>query len=185
MRHSPVPLGWRPLGVATVAAVVHLAVATRYGWHRDEFYYVICGRHPAWGYVDQPPLTPLVGALVAALPGGLWPLRLVAIAAQVACILLTALLAAQFGGRPRAQAIAAAAVAGTPIFVGASALYGTAVTDQVFWLLILVLVARAPRLGETSAWAPAGLAAGWTAEQEHRRHPAGRNPSGAHHVSSG
>ncbi len=160
MRHSPVPLGWGPLGVATVAAAVHLAVATRYGWHRDEFYYVICGRHPAWGYVDQPPLTPVLGALAAALPGGLWPLRLVAIAAQVACILLTALLAAEFGGRPRAQAIAAAAVAGTPIFVGASALYGTAGTDQAFWLLILVLVARALRLGETRAWALAGLAAG-------------------------
>ena len=87
-------MGWGPLGVATVAAVVHLAVATRYGWHRDEFYYVICGRHPAWGYVDQPPLTPLLGAFAAALPGGLWPLRLVAIAAQMGCILLTAVLTA-------------------------------------------------------------------------------------------
>lgn len=160
MRGSPAPPAWGPLGVATVAAAVHLVVATRYGWHRDEFYYVICGRHPAWGYVDQPPLTPLVGAFAAALPGGLWPLRLVAIGAQVGAILLTAVLAAQFGGRPRAQVIAAAAVAATPIFVGGSALYGTVCTDQVFWLAVLVLVARALRLGGTPAWALAGLVAG-------------------------
>lgn len=41
---------WRPvLLVAGVVAVIHLAVAARYGWHRDEFYYVLTGRHPAWG----------------------------------------------------------------------------------------------------------------------------------------
>ena len=158
---SRAPLAWAPVGlVAAAAAVVHLAVATRYGWHRDEFYYVICGRHPAWGYIDQPPLTPLLARLAAALPGGLWPLRVVAIAAQVGCILLTAVLAAELGGRRRAQLIAAAAVAACPVFVGVSALYGTAGTDQVMWLATLALVARALRSGRTPAWALAGAVAG-------------------------
>lgn len=158
---SPGRPAWGPVGVvAAIAAVVHLVVATRYGWHRDEFYYVICGRHPAWGYVDQPPLTPLLAAAAAALPGGLLPLRIVAIAAQIGCVLLTAVLAAQFGGRRRAQLIAAAAVAACPVFVGASALYGTAGTDQVVWLATLVLVTRAVRDGRPQAWALAGLAAG-------------------------
>ncbi len=92
---------WGAVGlVAAAAAVVRLAVSTRYGWHRDEFYYVICGRHPAWGYVDQPPLTPLLARVAAGLPGGLLPLRLVAIALQIGCILLAAALAAELGGRP-------------------------------------------------------------------------------------
>lgn len=99
---SRVPLACGPVAlVALAAAVVHLAVATRYGWHRDEFYYVICGRHPAWGYVDQPPLTPLLAAAAVALPGGLWPLRVGAVALQIGCVLLTAVLAAEFGGRRR------------------------------------------------------------------------------------
>lgn len=161
IREARAPLARGPVAVvAAAAALAHLAVATRYGWHRDEFYYLICGRHPAWGYVDQPPLTPLLARAAAALPGGLLPLRLVAIAAQVGCILLTAVLAAEFGGRRRAQVIAAAAIAACPIFVGASALYGTAGTDQVLWLATLVLVARALRTGRTSAWAIAGVAAG-------------------------
>lgn len=154
-------MAWRPvLIIAAVAAAVHLAVATRYGWHRDEFYYVIAGRHLAWGYVDQPPLTPLLARLAAALPGGVLPLRILAIACQVGCILLAGKLAAEFGGRARAQGIAAGAVAGSLIFVGASAIFGTTVTDQLVWAAMFVVVARAMRLRTVGAWLLVGLIGG-------------------------
>ena len=158
---------WRPVAaVAAVSAVVHLALAGRYGWHRDEFYYVICGRHLAWGYVDQPPLTPVLARLAAALPGGVWPLRVTAVAAQTGCILLAAVLAAELGGRRRAQTLAAAAVAACPVFVGGSLLFGTTVTDQLAWVALFVLVARALRLGTTRAWLAAGLVAGLALENK-------------------
>ena len=151
------PVAWRPvLSVGLVVGVVHLAVATRYGWHHDEFYYVITGRHPALGYVDQPPLVPLL----AALAGSLWPLRLLAIAAQIACVPLAALLAAEFGGQRRAQIMSAAVIGACPLFVGSSVLFGTTVTDQVVWLALFVLVARALRVGRTTAWLWAGVVAG-------------------------
>jgi len=154
-------LAWRPVLLITgVIAVIHLAVATRYGWHRDEFYYVITGRHPAWGYVDQPPLTPMLARLAAALPGGVLPLRVLAIAAEAGCVLLAAKLAAELGGRRRAQLITAAAVAACPVFVAASALFGTTGVDQVFWLAVMVTTARALRLGTIPAWLLAGLIAG-------------------------
>ncbi|MFC1433779.1 glycosyltransferase family 39 protein [Streptacidiphilus sp. N1-3] len=152
---------WRPvLLVAAVVAVVHLAVATRYGWHRDEFYYVICGRHLAWGYVDQPPLTPLLARLAAALPGGVLPLRLLAVASQVGCVLLAPMLTAEFGGGRRAQTITAAAIAACPVFVASSLLFGTTVVDQLVWVALLVLVARALRLRTTASWLAAGVTAG-------------------------
>ncbi|HVV11755.1 glycosyltransferase family 39 protein [Amycolatopsis sp.] len=154
-------MSWRPvLLIAGVAAVIHLAVAARYGWHRDEFYYVITGRHLAWGYVDQPPLTPALARLAAALPGGVLPLRILAIAANAGCVLLAARLAAELGGRPRAQLISAAAVAACPAYVGASALFGTTGTDQLCWLAVTVATARALRLGTIPAWLLAGLLAG-------------------------
>jgi hypothetical protein len=154
-------MAWRPvLAIVAVAVVVHLVVATRYGWHRDEFYYVITGRHPAWGYVDQPPLTPLLARWAAALPGGVLPLRVLAIACQAGCVVLGAKLAAEFGGRARAQAIAAGATAASVAFVAASVLFGTTVTDQLVWAAMFVAVARALRLRTTAAWVPAGLLGG-------------------------
>ena len=155
------PMAWRPvLAVAAVAAAIHLAVATRYGWHQDEFYFVICGRHLAWGYVDQPPLAPFLARLATSLPGGLLPLRLLAIAAQVGCVLVAPMLAAEFGGGRRAQLITAAAIAACPVFVGASLLFGTTVVDQFAWTVLFVLIARAFRLGTVRAWLYAGVAAG-------------------------
>jgi hypothetical protein len=155
------PLAWRPvLVVLAVAGTAHLAVATRFGWHRDEFYYVIAGRHLAWGYPDQPPVAPLLARLAADLPGGVLPLRLLAIAAQLGCVLLVAALAAQFGGRARAQTIAAAAVAACPVFVAAALLFGTTVLDQLAWAAVFVTVARALRTGTVRAWLLAGAVAG-------------------------
>ena len=46
-----------------------LAVSGWYGVHGDEMYYVVAGQHPAFGYVDQPPLTPLLSAASVAVLG--------------------------------------------------------------------------------------------------------------------
>ncbi|MGW4487797.1 glycosyltransferase family 39 protein [Amycolatopsis sp. NPDC004368] len=159
--NRPVALVWRPLlAVVAVAGVVHLVVAARFGWHRDEFYYVISGRHLAWGYPDQPPLTPVLARLAAELPGGVLSLRVLAIVAQLGCVLLAAKLAAELGGRRRAQVLAAVATAVCPVFVAGSMLFGTTVTDQLVWAAVFVTVARALRLGSVMAWLVAGAVAG-------------------------
>lgn len=160
-------VAWRwVLLVAGVAAAIHLTVATRYGWHRDEFYYVITGRHLAAGYVDQPPLAPLLARFAADLPGGLLPLRILAIVAQIGSIVLAGRLAAEFGGRTRAQVIAAAAIAASPAFVGASMLWGTTVLDQLCWGALFVAVARALRVRTIGAWLVAGVIAGIGSESK-------------------
>ncbi|MEV6493326.1 hypothetical protein AB0M20_32595, partial [Actinoplanes sp. NPDC051633] len=56
--------------VAAALVVLLVLTSPRYGWHRDELYFVIAGRHPAWGYADQPLLAPLLAAGLDRLGGG-------------------------------------------------------------------------------------------------------------------
>ena len=60
------------LGIFLIAAAafgLELAVSTRYGYVRDELYFLSAGRHLAFGYVDQPPITPLLARISALLTG--------------------------------------------------------------------------------------------------------------------
>src|SRR6516164_7648877 len=56
-------------GAAVVVLLVHLATNGNLGFHTDEFYYIDCSRHPALGYVDFPPIVPLLAGLETDLPG--------------------------------------------------------------------------------------------------------------------
>src|SRR5450755_1270425 len=82
---------------AAVVLVVHGLVAGRYDAFRNELYFIVCGRHPALGYVDQPPLIPLLAALTQ-IPGDyVWLLRLPAVMAAVLLVPLTVSFARLMG----------------------------------------------------------------------------------------
>src|SRR5271163_1604833 len=42
--------------IALARVLIYLVAASHYGYFRDELYYLTCGEHPAWGYMDQPPM---------------------------------------------------------------------------------------------------------------------------------
>jgi hypothetical protein len=58
------PLAWL---IAAVFVAVELAVSDRYGFQQDELYFIQAGRHLAFGYVDQPPLAPLLTRITGLL----------------------------------------------------------------------------------------------------------------------
>ncbi len=95
------------IGVAAALVALLLAVALRYGPHRDELYFVAAGRRLAWGYPDQPPLTPAIASLVDTVaPGSLVALRSVSAAAMALVVVLAALCARELGGAAPAQRLA-------------------------------------------------------------------------------
>jgi 4-amino-4-deoxy-L-arabinose transferase-like glycosyltransferase len=155
-------LAWRPL-LAVSAAVAALLVATsgRYGYHRDELYFVVAGHHPDWGYPDQPPLTPLIAALADTVaPGSLLVLRLPSALAAAVTVLLAGLLAADLGGGRRAQLIAAACTAASAVTLVTGHFVTTTTFDVLFGALLCWLVVRTVRRGDERLLLPAGLVLG-------------------------
>lgn len=149
-----------PVGLAIAAASGLLLVTNgRYDYHRDELYFRIL--RPAWGYVDQPPLTPLLArAATAVLGDSVWAMRVPATLCVAAAILLTALTTRELGGGRLAQALCAwgFAFAGVPMIFGHILL--TATVDLAVWAAVLLLVIRALLRSEPRWWLAAGAVVG-------------------------
>jgi hypothetical protein len=160
-------VAWPALGVlaAGVAALL-LAVAGRYGYHRDELYFLRAGHELAFGYVDQPPLTPALAAAMDALfPGSLVGLRLPSALAAAAVVVLTGLLAREFGGARSAQLLAAACMAVSAILLAVGHLLSTTTFDLLGWTALSWLLVRAVRDGGP-VWLAAGAVAGVALENK-------------------
>src|SRR5689334_1003993 len=86
--------------IAAIKVALHGYASHNYGYFVDELYYLACGQHLAWGYVDQPPLVALIAAGERGLFGASLPsLRFLPMLAGGAMVLLTGLIARELGGR--------------------------------------------------------------------------------------
>src|SRR5690348_8243798 len=105
--------------IAIVAALLvlaaHLVGNPHYGFYRDELYFIVCGWRPDFGYVDQPPLVPLLAALSQILGPSLFALRAVPAFLAAGAVYVTCLLAEELGGGAFAIGLAALVAATTPI----------------------------------------------------------------------
>lgn len=160
--HDVPPVAWRPLlAVCAALTLVLLALSTRYGYHRDELYFLAAGRRLAWGYVDQPPLTPLLARLADELAGGALPvLRLPAALAAAGTVLLVALTARELGGGRGAQLLAGAATAVSAYTLIVGHMLSTSSVDLLVWTAVGFLVTRTLRSGEDRLWLAVGAVTG-------------------------
>ena len=153
-------LPWPVFAVAGGMVAVLLAVSGAYGFHGDEMYFVVAGRHPAFGYVDQPPLTPLLSAAsVAVLGVSPTAVRLLPALEMALVVVLVALMARDLGGTRRAQVLAAVTTAVSG-YLGAGHLDTTTDPDLLAWALVLWLVVRLLAGGDRRQWLAVGAVAG-------------------------
>ena len=159
---APGPGHRRQLAVFALAKLaVHLLAITRYGWFRDEFYYVVCARHLAWGYVDQPPLSIAVLAIVTRVFGeSLVAIRLVPALAGAATVWLTGSIARELGGGRFAQALACLAAIAAPVFLAIGHYYSMNALDLLLWTAAIRVLVACLRGGAVRDWAFLGLVLG-------------------------
>jgi len=154
-------------GAAVVTALAHLALGGRYDAMRNELYFIVCGRHPDFGYVDQPPLAPLIAATTQLFGVNVWLLRLPAAVAATALVVVSAAFAKLLGGRGVAISLAAASAALSPALAGMAALLTTSTFEPLAWTAIAYCLARAVALDERRALISAGLIAGLAFEAKY------------------
>lgn len=135
-------------GAAFVLAL-HLATNSTLGFHTDELYYLDCGRHPAFGYVDFPPIVPLLARLETGLLGVTpWTLRLLPSLISALLVMLFAAYVRRLGGSLLLQGIALIAGIAAPYIVGSGDVFQTVIFDvatgmvALYWFLRLVMEQR-------------------------------------------
>ena len=149
------------LVIAAAKLLLHLATASRYGYFGDELYFLACGEHLDWGYVDQPPLVAAVAWLVRHTLGtSLLAMRLPSALAGAALVLLTGLLAREMGGGRFAMGLSALASALAFVYVVMHYLFTMNAFEPLFWTGCAYVVVRIVRTGDQRLWLAFGAIAG-------------------------
>lgn len=155
------------IAVAVVVGAAQLvAGVVGRGYWFDEMYMLVIGRyHLDWGSADQPPLTPLVAAVMDMVaPGSIVVLRLPAVLATAGAVVVAALVARELGGDWRAQTLTAAAQATTLWITMAGHWLAPYTLEPVQWLVLSWLLLRWIRLRDDRLLLVLGAVAGIAAQ---------------------
>ncbi|MGO9454022.1 MAG: glycosyltransferase family 39 protein [Candidatus Binataceae bacterium] len=158
------PLVSGPAIVAYLGAlelVLHLPNPGGYGFFIDELYFMACGEHLSFGYVDMPPLTALQAWAARGLFGdSLLAIRLLPALAGAGLVLLTGALVRQFGGGRFAQALAAFAILLAPFYLAFGSYLSMNSIEPLLWMGCALTLVRMIKTGDTRLWLWFGVLAG-------------------------
>jgi len=158
-RTLPALARWPVFSAIAALAIVLSAFSDQYGYHRDELYFRLL--RPAWGYVDQPPLTPLLAHFFThTFADQPWAVRIPATLSTAVSVFVLVLITRELGGGRRAQALCAwgYAFASIPLIMGHALL--TSTIDLPVWPAVLLFVVRAQIRQQPRWWLAAGLVVG-------------------------
>ncbi|HEY8292845.1 MAG TPA: glycosyltransferase family 39 protein, partial [Thermomicrobiales bacterium] len=159
-----------PLAFAGLTFLLHLIsnLFFRYGYFRDEFYYLVCGDHLAFGYVDQPPLIAVIARVTRTLLGdSIVAIRLPSALAGAGLVFLTGLMARELGGRRFAQALACLSAVVAPVYLIGGNILSTIPFDQFWWTLCAFFVLRLVLTDDPRYWLAIGATVGIGLETKH------------------
>jgi hypothetical protein len=149
-----------PLTAAIGTFAIHLVGNPHYGFFRDELYFIICGQHPQWGYVDQPPIAPLLAAGSQLLGHSLLLLRAVPALFGAAGVYVTCLLALELGGGAFSQIVAALAVFFAPVLMNFAMKASPDMVGLWLWPLAALYTLRLTRGADPRGWLAVGAIIG-------------------------
>lgn len=135
-------------GLLTFA--LHAATAWRYGYFRDELYFIACARHLAWGYVDQPPLVAIAAWLAMPFGETLLALRALPIVAAALTTVVAIGIARDLGGGRFARILTAVSVGLMPAYLALGNVLTTSSFEALSWTLVAWLAIKIVRATSAS-----------------------------------
>jgi hypothetical protein len=136
---------------AFLTLVLHLAGNPHYGFFRDELYFIICGFRPDVGYVDQPPLVPLLAAFSQTFGLSLFALRAVPAVFAALTTFIAARFAFELGGGRFAIIITALVTTFAPEMLAFGARLSPDTVEMAVWPLMALVLYRMVR-GASPRW---------------------------------
>jgi len=147
--------------IALADLLFHIYFNNRYGYFRDEFNYIACGDHLGWGYVDQPPLIPLLIHISRAVLGdSLRAIRFIPALASSLLVVQTAVLARELGGRRFAILLSAICALMAPQYLSNGSLLGTNCLEPNLWMGCAYFAILAVERNNPRYWLWFGVVAG-------------------------
>jgi hypothetical protein len=154
--------------IALTNLLLHIYFNNRYGYFRDEFDYMSCGDHLAWGYVDQPPLIPfLIRICRAVLGDSLRSIRFIPALASSVLIVQTAAIARELGGRRYALLLSAICALIAPQYLSNGSLLGTNCLEPNLWMGCAYFAILAIKGNDPRYWLWFGVGAGLGLEEKY------------------
>jgi hypothetical protein len=148
-------------GIATAKFLLHILAAAKYGPFVDELYFLACGEHLAWGYVDFPPLTAFQAWAVRHLTGdSLYSIRLIPALAGAALVLMVGAIARQLGGGRFAQVLAAVAALFASGWLAMDSYLSMNSIEPLLVAAFAMIIVQIIKTGETRLWLAFGAVAG-------------------------
>lgn len=132
---------------------MHLFGAARYGFFRDELYFIACAQHLAWGYVDQPPLVAWVSAFAAPFHYSLLAVRLTPCIAAALTVFAVCFLARDLGASRFGQLLAGVAVLFMPANLALGSMLATTSFEPLTWTCTMIVALRILSGDGARAWA--------------------------------
>jgi hypothetical protein len=156
------------VGIALAKLAFHCYFNNQYDYFRDEFDYMACGNHPAWGYVDQPPMIPFLIHVWRAIGGdSLRSIRFIPALASSLLVVQTAVLAREFGGRRFALLLSAITIVDAPQYLSNGSLLGTNCLEPNLWMGCAYFAVLAIKRNDPRYWLWFGVVAGLGLEEKY------------------
>ena len=153
--------------MAALTTAIHLVCINQYGFFRDELYFLACGEHLDWGYVDQPPLVAIYAWIARHLGSSTLAVRILPLLAAAGLVALTGAMARRLGGGLFAQFLACLTTLIAPFFISVGHFLSMNIFEPLFWMGMAYVAIVIFQGGSEKLWLLFGLLAGLGLENKH------------------